>query len=60
VLYVVGAGYSEQQDATWAKHLLNNVQANLLGVVMNRMEAHRSREYYYYYARDRKNVRTGT
>lgn len=59
VLYVVGAGYSEQQDATWAKHLLNNVQANLLGVVMNRMEATRSREYYYYYTRDRKNVRAG-
>lgn len=60
VLYVVGAGYSEQQDATWSKHLLNNVQANLLGVVMNRMEALRSREYYYYYTRDRKNVRPGT
>lgn len=60
VLYVVGAGYSEQQDATWAKHLLNNVHANILGVVMNRMETTHGREYYYYYTRDRKNVRTGT
>lgn len=47
-MFVVGSGQCEQRDITWAKHLLTNVQANLLGVFLNRYSHGMSREYSYY------------
>jgi Mrp family chromosome partitioning ATPase len=56
-IFVVGAGQCEQQDISWAKHLLTNVQANLLGAVLNRYSQRRTRESeYYYYRRKRATV----
>ncbi len=52
-IFVVGAGQCEQQDVTWAKHLLTNVQANLLGAVLNRYAQRRGREAEYYYGKKR-------
>jgi Mrp family chromosome partitioning ATPase len=48
-IFVVGAGQCEQHDVTWAKHLLTNVQANLLGAFLNRYAQRRTREAEYYY-----------
>jgi capsular exopolysaccharide synthesis family protein len=35
-VFVVGSGQCESRDAAWAKHLLENVQASILGVILNR------------------------
>ena len=48
-MFVVGAGYCERREATWAKHLLANVQARTLGVLLNRSKVLQGVEYYYYY-----------
>jgi len=47
-IVVVGAGQCEHHDVKWAKHLLTNVQANLLGAFLNRYTFRRSREAEYY------------
>ncbi len=47
-VFVVGAGQCDQHDILWAKHLLTNVQANLLGVFLNRYSFRRTKEYGYY------------
>ena len=60
-VFVVGSGQAEQQDVSWAKHLLHNVQANILGVFLNKYSKQKSSEYYYYYYdndRKRKKVRS--
>ncbi len=57
-VFVVGSGQAEQHDVTWAKHLLSNVQANILGVFLNKYSKQRGSEYYYYYYNnDRKRRR---
>jgi capsular exopolysaccharide synthesis family protein len=48
-VFVVGAGQCDQHDNVWAKHLLTNVQANLLGVFLNRYSFRRTKEYGGYY-----------
>jgi len=35
-VFVIGAGQCEGGDALWMKHLLENVQASIVGVVLNR------------------------
>jgi capsular exopolysaccharide synthesis family protein len=47
-LFVVGAMKVDQHQVTWAKHLMSNVEANIIGVFLN-MEVIESRSYYYYY-----------
>ncbi|HAK94729.1 MAG TPA: hypothetical protein DCM87_06925 [Planctomycetes bacterium] len=47
-VFVVGAGQCDQHDIVWAKHLLTNVQANVLGVFLNRYSFRRTKEYGYY------------
>lgn len=54
---VVGVGLVTKQDASWTKHLLNNVRAHLLGVIMNRYQRQQTSEYYYYYSYDYKGYR---
>ncbi|MEM7167500.1 MAG: polysaccharide biosynthesis tyrosine autokinase, partial [Planctomycetota bacterium] len=48
-IFVVGSGQAEQHDVMWAKHLLTNVQANILGVFLNKFAKTKGSEYYYYY-----------
>jgi Mrp family chromosome partitioning ATPase len=48
-IFVVGSGLCEQHEISWAKHLLANVQANLLGVFLNRYSRQRTGAYYQYY-----------
>ncbi|MEM7262353.1 MAG: polysaccharide biosynthesis tyrosine autokinase [Planctomycetota bacterium] len=48
-VFVVGAGQAEQHEVTWAKHLLTNVQSNILGVFLNKFSKQKGGEYYYYY-----------
>jgi polysaccharide biosynthesis transport protein len=51
-IFVVGSGKCEHHDVTWAKHLLTNVQANLLGAFLNQYSYRRARESdYYHYGR---------
>ncbi len=47
-IFVVGAGAVEQHQVTWAKHLLSNVEANVLGCFLNHATIE-GRSYYYYY-----------
>ncbi len=47
-LFVVGAFEVKQHEVTWAKHLLSNVEANILGAFLNK-EVIESKSYYYYY-----------
>jgi capsular exopolysaccharide synthesis family protein len=58
-LLVVGSGLVEQRDASWAKHLLSNVQASIIGVILNMTKTTRGMEYYYY-SEYRKYIRTRT
>ncbi|MGE3165798.1 MAG: polysaccharide biosynthesis tyrosine autokinase [Planctomycetota bacterium] len=48
-VFVVGSGQAEQHDVMWAKHLLTNVQSNILGVFLNKYSKPKGSEYYYYY-----------
>lgn len=48
VLFVVESGRTDQRQATWAKRLLENVQAKVAGALLNQA-ARESEEYYYYY-----------
>jgi capsular exopolysaccharide family len=54
VVLVVGSGITEIDLAKRAKELLNKVNANIIGVVLNKAEAignkYGSNKYYYYYA----------
>jgi len=56
-VFVVGSGQAEQQDVAWAKHLLSNVQANVLGVFLNKFSKQRGGEYYYYYSDSKRRKR---
>ncbi|MBI3097061.1 MAG: hypothetical protein HYY93_02270, partial [Planctomycetes bacterium] len=56
-ILVVGAGLAEQKDISWTKHLLDNVSASVLGVILNRATQGKGSEYYYYYSEDRKSIR---
>jgi capsular exopolysaccharide synthesis family protein len=47
-LFVVGSERVEQDQVTWAKHLLSNVNANILGVFLNMVRVP-GKTYYYYY-----------
>ncbi len=47
-VFVVGAGQCDRHDILWAKHLLANVQANVLGVFLNRYSFGKAKEYGYY------------
>jgi len=57
-LFVVGSGETEQHEVNWAKHLLNNVEANILGVFLNKVMRDAKEYSYYYY--DRKSYRVQT
>ena len=57
-VFVVGSGQAEQQDVAWAKHLLSNVQANVLGVFLNKFSKQRGGEYYYYYSDSKRRRRS--
>ncbi len=59
-VFVVGSGQAEQQDVAWAKHLLSNVQANVLGVFLNKFSKQRGGEYYYYYSDSKRRKRSRT
>lgn len=48
VLYVVCLGKTGIEDAVKGKKLLNNVNAKILGIVMNKCKNERSRKYGYY------------
>jgi Mrp family chromosome partitioning ATPase len=48
-LFVVGCGICEHHDVAWSKHLLSNVQANVLGVFLNRFVQRSSGRYYGYH-----------
>lgn len=48
VLFVIESGKTEQKKASWAKHLLTNVGANILGAILNKART-TSEQYYYYY-----------
>ena len=57
-VFVVSSGDVTFADAALAKRLLTNVQANLLGVILNNSKDTRAREYYnYYYEGTRRRVR---
>ncbi|MCK6440854.1 MAG: CpsD/CapB family tyrosine-protein kinase, partial [Planctomycetes bacterium] len=57
-VFVVSSGDVTFADAALAKRLLTNVQANLLGVILNNSRDTRAREYYnYYYEGTRRRVR---
>jgi len=47
-LFVVGSERVQQDQVTWAKHLLTNVNANILGVFLNMVRVTGSSYYYYY------------
>jgi Mrp family chromosome partitioning ATPase/uncharacterized protein involved in exopolysaccharide biosynthesis len=48
-IFVVGSGQCDQSEISWAKHLLLNVQANLLGVFLNRTARRIGGKYGYPY-----------
>ncbi len=48
-MVVVSSGDVTYADAAYAKRLLTNVQANILGVILNNSKDARAREYYNYY-----------
>jgi capsular exopolysaccharide synthesis family protein len=56
VLLVVSSGQAEKEAAERAKELLMNVKANILGVVLNKVEinSRKSYGYYYYYGNDKE------
>ena len=56
-IFVVGSGMCEQHEVAWAKHLLANVQANVLGVFLNRYARRRGGDAYYYYYRSGSEAR---
>lgn len=50
-LLVVEAGRTDLREATWAKRLLEDVGAKMMGVVLNKAGEAREAYYYYYYRR---------
>lgn len=56
VLLVVSSGQAEREAALRAKELLLNVKANIIGVVLNKLElkSRRGYGYYYYYGNDKE------
>lgn len=56
-IFVVGAGLSRQYEAQGAKHLLANVHARVMGVILNMARRRTRAEYYYYYTEEQKKVR---
>jgi capsular exopolysaccharide synthesis family protein len=56
VLLVVSSGQAEREAAARAKELLLKVRANILGVVLNKLElkSRRGYGYYYYYGNDKE------
>ncbi len=48
-LLVVSSGTTEKEMAVKAKQLLEQVKANVLGVVLNNQKEKRNEHYYYYY-----------
>jgi len=49
VVLVIGAGKTPREICLRAKSLLDNVQANILGAVLNNMQVRERGQYYYYY-----------
>lgn len=48
-LLVVSSGEAERETVKRAKDLLNKVKANIIGVVLNKIELKSRKGYYYYY-----------
>ncbi|MDQ7779358.1 MAG: P-loop NTPase [Planctomycetota bacterium] len=57
-ILVVGCGATQRHQITWAKRMLQDVEAKMLGVVLNR-SAVETREYYYYHYGGKKYHREG-
>ena len=53
VIFIVEAGKTDQKEATWAKHLLENVGAKIVGVVLNKATTGGEQYYYYYNYKDK-------
>jgi Mrp family chromosome partitioning ATPase len=49
VLLVVQEGKTRREDVLRSKELLNNVNANICGVVLNVIDIQKKYGYYYYY-----------
>lgn len=49
VLFVIPKGEVSKEHVIKSKELLDNVQANVLGAVMNKVEKSEDNSYYYYY-----------
>ncbi|MHC4606140.1 MAG: polysaccharide biosynthesis tyrosine autokinase [Planctomycetota bacterium] len=49
-LMVIGAAETDHRQALWAKHLLENVNSKILGVVLNKAADIGEKYYYYYYS----------
>lgn len=47
-LLVIEAGRTDMREATWAKRLLENVNAKVAGVLLNKAGGAREQYYYYY------------
>ncbi|MBI4576029.1 MAG: AAA family ATPase [Planctomycetes bacterium] len=56
-IFVVGSRLCEQHEVSWTKHLLNNVNAKIVGVILNMAAKKRRQEYYYYYSEEVKSLR---
>ena len=56
VILLVNSGKTQIEAVQRAKELLLNVNANIIGVILNRIKRHDSNEYYYnyYYGEDRE------
>jgi Mrp family chromosome partitioning ATPase len=52
VLMVVDAGRTRRESAIHAKETMERAGAHILGVSMNRVNAHSNNYYYYYYSHD--------
>lgn len=48
-ILVARSGKVDRRSLNWAKHLLENVHANVIGCALNFAPVERSVEYYYYY-----------
>lgn len=49
IILVVESGKVGQRQATWIKHILKSINANVIGVVLTKMKFATEQYYYYYY-----------
>jgi Mrp family chromosome partitioning ATPase len=56
-LLVLASGQIEHNEATWTKHLFNNIQTDMLGVLLNKSRRGRRSVYYKYYYHETKKIK---